>query len=411
MNRIVLIGNGFDRAHELPTLYSHFINWYWREWGKYLLRGAGRVLEDNFCSFKLVKGVGIANWHDIWSFHYQLNRFFDPEIESKVLKIAQQDRSLCDYKIKSPFFEKICSEIDKPWFSIEDIYYTFLKSSKDPKQINDDLEFIKNKLVEYLNSLEKPSINSIIKKQILAPISQEDIAIGSKEKWKEMMNDRFRYDKSRWEHLIEGYEYNRENPYYSFRSVEYFKNTYGLDIINGEVDESVCPTFRLPDNIMLLDFNYTNTTDLYRPNADKFSVNHIHGKLSNPQSVIFGYGDEKDEEYKELMKKKDNEYLRHIKSFRYLDASNYRRMLAFIESDSYQICIMGHSCGVTDRTLLSTLFEHPNCVSIKPYYHQIDEKTDDYRKLVQNIARNFTDPRLMRDRVVGKERCEALGKE
>ena len=409
MNRVILIGNGFDRAHELPTLYSHFINWYWRDWGNQLRMSQNKVEEDGLCSFKLRDQQ--YDWFNALHFVYRIMTPIEHRDGLEIVEIIKQHPDLFDYTAKSPFFEKICSEIDKPWFSIEDIYYTFLKSSKDPKQINDDLEFIKNKLVEYLNSLEKPSINPIIKKQILAPISQEEIAIGSKEKWKEMMNDRLKYDKSKWEHLIEGYEYNRENPYYSFRSVEYFKNTYGLDIINGEVDESVCPTFRLLDNIMLLDFNYTNTTDLYIPNVDKFSINHIHGRLSNPQSVIFGYGDEKDEEYKELMKKKDNEYLRHIKSFRYLDASNYRRMLAFIESDSYQICIMGHSCGVTDRTLLSTLFEHPNCVSIKPYYHQIDENTDDYRKIVQNIARNFTDPRLMRDRVVGKERCEALGKE
>ena len=29
MNRLVLIGNGFDLAHRLPTSYQHFINWYW----------------------------------------------------------------------------------------------------------------------------------------------------------------------------------------------------------------------------------------------------------------------------------------------------------------------------------------------------------------------------------------------
>ena len=29
MNRLVLIGNGFDLAHKLPTSYQDFINWYW----------------------------------------------------------------------------------------------------------------------------------------------------------------------------------------------------------------------------------------------------------------------------------------------------------------------------------------------------------------------------------------------
>ena len=31
MNRIVLIGNGFDLAHGLPTRYEDFINWYWEQ--------------------------------------------------------------------------------------------------------------------------------------------------------------------------------------------------------------------------------------------------------------------------------------------------------------------------------------------------------------------------------------------
>ena len=217
------------------------------------------------------------------------------------------------------------------------------------------------------------------------------------------------YNNSKWEHLIEGYNLNREIHHYSVRSVEDFKRIYGTSAIYGDVDESSCPTFRLPNNIMLLNFNYTNTADMYLPKADKFTVNHIHGSLSNPDSIIFGYGDERDDEYDVLMKKNNNEYLQHIKSFRYLEASNYRDMLSFIESAPYQICIMGHSCGLSDRTLLATLFEHPNCVSIKPYYHKKDDGTDNYRELIQNIARNFKDPTLMRDRVVRKDRCEPLG--
>ena len=414
MNRLILIGNGFDLAHGLKTSYADFIDWYWRVWGDRLLHSSGSVLEDRFCTFKIAERIRIANWHDVWSFASLLNRFSDLEIEHKALETAQNNRNICDYKLSSRFFGKISEEIDKPWFSIEDIYYAFLKSSDDPGQINDDLEFIKKKLIEYLNSLEKPSVNPIIKKQILSPISKEEIAIESKRQWDEMMKERLNYEDIEWKNLIDGYYTDYGSIRSAESSIEHFKSEFATDIRSGTFDnvvESLCPAFRLPDNIMLLDFNYTNTTDLYIPKADKFSVNHIHGSLSNPKSVIFGYGDERDDEYEKLMKKNDNEYLRHIKSFRYLDASHYRRMLAFIESDSFQICIMGHSCGVTDRTLLSTLFEHPNCVSIKPYYHQIDENTDDYRKLVQNIARNFSNPRLMRDRVVRKDRCEPLGKE
>ena len=79
-----------------------------------------------------------------------------------------------------------------------------------------------------------------------------------------------------------------------------------------------------------------------------------------------------------------------------------------MDSAPYQVCIMGHSCGNSDRTLLNTLFEHKNCLSIKPYYYIKEDGTDNYLDIIQNISRNFTDMKLMRDRVVNKTYCEPL---
>ncbi len=309
--------------------------------------GKNKLEEDRFYSFRLSDSFGVAAWYLAWSYYVKENPK-QPWSNKEVLSIAKTHQELCTFNSKSDFFEKICDHLRrKKWVDIEDIFYVFLKKSFVPKHIKEDLEFLKNKLVDYLKSLQETTVNQNIQKQILEPFHREDIAIGSMDKWDKME----------------------------------------------------------PDNIMLLDFNYTNTADMYLPKAYKYSINHIHGNLSNPESVIFGYGDERDDEYEVLMKKNDNEYLQHIKSF----ASNYRNMLSFIESAPYQVCIMGHSCGLSDRTLLATLFEHPNCVSIKPYYYKRKDGTDNYRELVQNIARNFKDPTLMRDRVVGKERCEPLG--
>ncbi len=420
MNRLILIGNGFDLAHGLKTKYADFIEWYWNERGKRLLRGSGRSFDDGICSFKLKENVGLADWYNVWHFHYVKELQYGPWKEDEVVEIAKQDRTLCDFTIKSLMLNEICRRNELSlvnWDNIEDVFYFLLKQSESPKQLNDDLDLIKSKLVDYLSDIQSKQINPTIfnpkiQKQILDPFNKEDIALGSMSKWNEMLKSRMKYENKDWDILVEGYNLEKGIKHYSSRAVEVFKKAYGGDINFGEinqVDAVSCPTYRLPNNIMLLDFNYTNTADLYLPNADKFTVNHIHGSLSNPESVIFGYGDERDDEYEVLMKKNDDEYLQHIKSFRYLEASNYRDMLSFIESAPYQLCIMGHSCGLSDRTLLATLFEHRNCVSIKPYYHKKDDGTDNYRELVQNIARNFKDPTLMRDRVVRKDRCEPLG--
>ncbi|MBO7626107.1 MAG: hypothetical protein J6S93_00965, partial [Paludibacteraceae bacterium] len=104
----------------------------------------------------------------------------------------------------------------------------------------------------------------------------------------------------------------------------------------------------------------------------------------------------------------DNECLRNIKSIKYLETDNYRSTLSFLESAPFQVYIMGHSCGNSDRTLLNTIFEHKNCISIKPYYYIRKDGSDNYIELVQNISRNFTDMKLMRNRVVNKMYCESL---
>ena len=130
------------------------------------------------------------------------------------------------------------------------------------------------------------------------------------------------------------------------------------------------------------------------------------------EKVIFGYGDELDVKYKDLKELNIQGCLNNVKSIRYMEAPNYRKVLSFIESSPFRVIIMGHSCGNSDRTLLNTIFEHPNCVSIKPYYYKDeDNHTDNYMELVQNISRNFTDMKLMRDRVVNKTQCKTLVKE
>ena len=98
-----------------------------------------------------------------------------------------------------------------------------------------------------------------------------------------------------------------------------------------------------------------------------------------------------------------------MKTINYLQTSNYKKLLNMVESDVYQIFIMGHSCGLSDRTLLQTLFEHENCASIKIFYHKKKYPfTNNYTDIIQNISRIFTDKVKMRERVVNKTYCEPL---
>ena len=340
-----------------------------------------------------------------------------PWDEKEIAEIAKSNRELCEFSITSPLLEELCKQLkDRKWVDIENVYFKHLNNEfEKPEKVNNELSVIRSGLINYLKEIQDAipdnMINEDIRKKMIAPFKERDIAIGSKELWKSMLQQRVNYSNEVWAEMISLCS-NQDRVYVEYNRVESFLRDYSGRIKSDgieNVDKNNIPWgFLLPDRVMLLNFNYTNIADSYLPDVKRCNVNHIHGELTNPESVIFGYGDEIDENYKKISNKNDNEYLKNMKSINYLESPNYRNLLDFIESDTYQIFIMGHSCGNSDRTLLNTLFEHKNCVSIKPFYHKWDDGSDNYMELVQNISRSFTDMKLMRDRVVNKTFCEAF---
>lgn len=414
MNRIIIVGNGFDLAHGLKTKYEDFINWYWDKWGQRLRSFGGKHISDGLCSFVLKDEVGLAGWYLVWSHHYCISPL-KKYTNRQLVETAISDSIVCDYKMHSAFLERICKSIEtKGWVDIEADYYAMLVECKGKKdeleRLNKDFAIIKNLLIEYLNEIQENHINeelisSDIKNAILLPFSKKEIAVSSEQVWRSFVGSRVNSDKQFYSLLLKDYEAASIDN----NTLEQIGHKeYSALLNDGKLDDSRAKQLLLPERIMLLNFNYTRTADLYLPNNSRFIVNHIHGELSNPESVIFGYGDEADDEYKLLVKQNDNEYLKYTKTSRYLEADKYRQLLTFINSAPYQVCIMGHSCGLSDKTMLNTLFEHDNCVSIKPYYYENEQGNDNYLDMVQNISRNFTNPQLMRDRVVNKNSCEPL---
>lgn len=411
MNRIILIGNGFDLAHGLKTSYKNFIDWYWEDIGVKLSKEKTNIFEDQLCHFELNPNCGIGVWYLVKG-HCLPNDINNYEFATT----AKENPELSFFLFKSPLFNQICEKLKNNWVDIEAEFYNMLKNEENTdkaKQLNDDLDFIRKKLCEYLKTLDEPKKIENIQQLILQPFHYKDIAIESINTWGEMVENRLKWNENEWQDLCFKYANNSFDARMMMHNIKEIINSinksndhyelYINKINNGEYDD-----FLLPNDLLILNFNYTDTAEIYIPNTNSFYINHIHGSLQNLQGIIFGYGDELDENYKKILNKNDNEVLRNIKTFKYSNEQNYRNMLRFIESSPFQVFIMGHSCGNSDRTLLNTIFEHKNCVSIKPFYYKKADGSDNYTEVVQNIARNFTNMKLMRDRVVNKEYCNAL---
>jgi hypothetical protein len=320
MNKLYLIGNGFDLAHGLKTRYSDFLLWYINKSIRLFNESKSNIYKDDLMVLDS-NGYKISEFESLKTFKECLSK----------LRISIQPKNI--------LFENILNQSDdQSWVDIEYEYYSILLtlykkiekhnstkfegSDKLIKDVNNCFEFIKEQLIEYLKTIQSP--------------------IKSKE-----IESRF----------------------------------------NSELQKK---NF---DKVLFLVFNYTNTIELYL-NLLKLKspqVIYIHGQLGDDKNpIIFGYGDEMDEYYQKLENLNLNEFLKNMKAFSYLKTSNYKDLSRFIGDGDYTISIMGHSCGLSDRVLLNSIFCHKNCRGIRIFFYKKDEMINDFFEKTQEISRHFT---------------------
>lgn len=372
LNRLVLVGNGFDLAHNLKTSYNDFIIWY-------LIQAMEQTnlnsdYKDPLMTIRFPDYYGLHSLH-----HYGLDNvnayvnYFYKKGFSQMLGGGELrfDNSLNIYQnpfrftIQSELLRKLlytCSNAN--WVDIENVFYDELKmilgsqkntdKEKSISELNGSLLHIINYLETYLSTLDV-SVNTTNYESILnSPFEMDEfVGLTETEQW------------------------------------------------NTEIDQT-----------MILNFNYTSTIENYVDdhNLDQlhFSLNYIHGKIGDKKNrPVFGFGDELDADYANFESDKTKGIFDYIKSFWYFKTSNYHNLIRFIDSAPYQIYILGHSCGLSDRTMLNMIFEHKNCKSIKIFYHQ-DEDVNNYTALTQEISRHFKDKQYMRRKIVPFDRSSPM---
>ena len=369
MNRIILIGNGFDLAHNLNTKYGHFIDDFWKRQAEEI-----KTSED-WKNQEREEEKKVESRNKLTKTIYFENNYFKLKFK-KTFKWYDL-RNKVEYKNK--FLEEInnAQKIEN-WLDIEKMYFKELKRCKN---IFKECEFINpEKAIEPIKKLNSDF---------------EEIT-------KELEN--YLIEEMRNKSLLKDGSVNFE---YEEKLQAAFK-----EIIfegRGKDKKEEC------DNILLLNFNYTNTEELYKTyksysiEKENLKIIHIHGKLDDTKNkMIFGYGDEKSEESKEIENLDDNRFLTNVKSVRYTETNNYNELRDFI-NEPYEVFILGHNCGNSDRTLLKMLFEGDECKEIRVYYYfDLKKKWDNFDEIRNNIYRNFDDKGLFRNRLIDKQKSDKI---
>ena len=339
MNRLIIIGNGFDLASGLESNYSQFILWYFKK----CLSIENRLKESNLFHFSNINESIVG---PIIS-HASSVEDFLVRIKANQIKLEFIDSHI-------GFLEQIIKDVsNKKWVDIETLYFSYLLKLKDSNQVED----VKNGLIVELN-------------KTLSIISE-----------------------NLEEYLVEQMpSIEIDNSYFeSVKRLMFCEDLSKLNYGNSEFNKS---------NTLVLNFNYTNLTSKWSDRQLNTSQINMHGDLKNIENqIIFGYGDNTHHKYLELEQANNTDYLRNIKSMSYPLTSNYNTLMYFLntgkinsESDiehnpNFEVLIYGHSCGLWDRILLKTIFEHENCTGIHVAYH--NEKNDYFNKTIE-ISRHFT---------------------
>lgn len=224
MNRIILIGNGFDLAHGLKTSYKNFLDDYWQKWFTRLCDCKDYQISDEFYHFEVKNGDDLEIREEIrhllYLFIMHLNTNMTLEqiranehIEIKSFEdISQLCTRLNEFqekiqnspcRIRHEFVSQLFAEIHNPyndkWVDIENEYYQLLSKTYHGKyseyetaeDLNTELNVIKERLKEYLTKIQDEKItdelfNEQIKKIIFESVNLQDISMGGQDLfWKD----------------------------------------------------------------------------------------------------------------------------------------------------------------------------------------------------------------------------------
>jgi hypothetical protein len=357
INRLILIGNGFDLAHGLKTSYKDFIENY--------ICSAINLFISGGCHDDIFLFIGSESSREKIK---PINSILKAK---EIVSILEKQKGVINFK--SLFFKKIfeASTLNN-WVDVENEYFDHLKS----------LIYDKNGTCKLQETLH-PDYNLVLDKI-------------------KLLNQEFDFLKS----LLEQYL----NDITSTFIPQNFDEFEALVCQKIDVNENPALNLEkeeLPNSLYFLNFNYTHTVENYFEllsiKIDR-NLNYIHGKLNNPHNpIIFGFGDEHDKDFKKFETIKSKEQFDHIKSFKYSKTVNYQKALGYIDSCAFEVYVLGHSCGLSDRTLLKSIFEHENCKSIRVFYYENGNGTNDYWDKQIDISRHFYDKSLFRKKLVSEQ--------
>lgn len=364
---ILIIGNGFDLAHQLPTKYTDFLNF---------MKFINRIEKFNgtFEKFKIDNDK-----YKFSELNVDIQKYISGVIEDhskkdvNVTDIWNDRKSVDDKSDRVKHIEKMIELSSKniwfEWFQAQlDIHPNWVDFESEISRVIQEAEKLisliplKIEIITHMSSYQR-LINKII---FAGKASDKDITLAEIETIKKKMltdlNNLIRCFEIYLEDLVKNIDISQ----------------LSLDIYNLNIDK-------------ILTFNYTNTYQkLYDPNVE---CAHIHGKAdinndTKSNNMVLGIDD-----YLKGEEKFTNTNFIEFKKYyqRLIKGANcdYKKWIDEInQTESFtkhNVYIFGHSLASTDRDVLLDFIENEKTI-ITIYYNNSNQYSDQICNLVHLIG-------------------------
>lgn len=393
VTNILIIGNGFDLHHGLPTRYTDFLtlvrNWsefyenmpvnrnvYWK--GDYPGNECQKIrLSDDFLTADNIKKfleIDPINyrWGNIERLNKEINsnlwiRYF---VDSKYAKENWID------------FER---EIEKVVLSTKHFYDT-LPSLCD-KKVEDSFDKETQNIIENFSEGSSgfpTDKNRALLLDDIRPSRIEELKIKVINTMKDHLDSLIDCLKIYFVEFVDKIDFNK-----------------------------ITPAISKIENPFVLNFNYTNYINRYN-NINKNSVHYIHGSIDDDtfeyNNMVLGINDEN---------VRDNDFVYFFKYFQRIQkrtGDQYKHWSS--ESDGYggrlpfNVYIFGHSLDSNDKSILSEFFERKTVNKIIIYYHNQSAYEMQVINLINMFGKDYVVENVSNKKIqfISIQECERINR-
>ena len=355
--KILLIGNGFDLAHGLPTSYKDFLDFckMVRELYTY------PIIDNEYNQKKLI------DWNT------------DKTIKSKLLECYENRKNCFEDKITTQ-----CKELDELYDCIKENVWInyFLEREKSIGENWIDFESEISNVVQAIEILKGyiERDEDVLK---IKDTKQQTIIYFLKIAKKSLQDV---FNLKRIDGFIEDISIELDKL---IRSLEIYICEFvnEIDIIKENDDiKTITPDY-------VLSFNYSNTYERIYGQSKEVTYDYIHGKADIENNVdtcnlVLGI-----DEYLEDDKNDKLEFIEFKKFYQRIYKSTDSTYMKWVEQIkkypevNHNLFIFGHSLDKTDRDILKLLICNDNVTTKIYYYRKNKNDKKELGKLIKNLVR------------------------